>query len=192
MQHLKSLMCFLGCDVTKDNGRLRPSISVFYIKSVVKRGVLLVYQKYYDPKKIALRAVILVYNNYPDLDDATKRQMAESEEWLDVARQSFVLDDLTMKIKEHERGVLNYTASSIVAARILNTMPSELLPNIEEWIDDQPISDIKVNGVSVPDIMHQFQERNILFLEAMQCMCDWKNYNFQCTDFCRLYFMRPD
>lgn len=145
------------------------------------------YKKHYDQKKIKLRAVILVYNNYPDLDDATKRQMAESEEWLNLARKSFLLDDFTMKIKEHEQGILNYTASSVVAARILNNMPPELLPNVEEWIDDQPISDIKVNGVSIPDIMHQFPEHDILFLEAMDCMCDWKSCDFQGKEFCKFY-----
>lgn len=150
------------------------------------------YKKHYDQKKIELRALILVCNNHPDLDDETKKQMAASEEWLDVARKSFILHDFTEKIKDHEQGLLNYTASRAVAARIINNMPQELWPNVEEWIDDKPISDIKVHGVSIPDIMHQFQGRTILFLNAMECMCDWKSYEFKSNEFCRYYFMRPD
>jgi hypothetical protein len=150
------------------------------------------YQKHYDQKKISIRAVILVYNKYPELDDVTKRRMAESEEWLDIARKSLVFADFTEKIKEHEQGLFTYTASRVVATRIINNMPQELWPNIEEWIDDRRISDIKVHGVSIPDIMHQFPEQDILFLNAMECMCDWKNYEFKGNEFCRYYFMRPD
>lgn len=148
------------------------------------------YKKQYDQKKIALRAVILVYNNYPDLDDAMKRQMAESEEWLEMARRSFVLEELADKLYVQHMGILTKIQSQYMANNIVNDMPEELWPNIEEWIDDQPISHVYVHGVSVPQIMHQFPEEEISVLAAIECLSRWKMIDYRGENFCKLYFMR--
>jgi hypothetical protein len=148
------------------------------------------YKKQYDQKKIALRAVILVYNNYPDLDDETKRQMAESEEWLDIAKKSLIADDVAEKIYKQNKGILTARQSTIEADRIMNDVQPELLPNIEEWLDDQPISNIYIHGVSIPQIMNQFPNKEIDFLEALTCLRHWKDIDYQGKEFCRIYFMR--
>jgi hypothetical protein len=148
------------------------------------------YKKHYDQKKIALRAVILVYNNYPDLDDVTKRQMAESTEWLEIARKSFVLEELSDKIYKCNFGIITKLQSQSEANRIINNMPQELWPNVEEWIDDQPISDIPVHGVSIPQIINRFSDERILFLDAIECLCRWKSIGYKGENFYELYFMR--
>lgn len=38
---------------------------------------------------------------------------------------------------------------------LIQNLPKELYINLHEWIDDEPISDIKYGGVSIKDIMEQ-------------------------------------
>ena len=148
------------------------------------------YQKQYDEKKIKMRAAMLVYEHHPEWSIDKKDEASLSDYWLDTARKCFVVRDFTQKIYEHNCGALTHSQSERVAFNIINEMPQELWPNIEEWIDDQPISDIKVQGISIPDIMHQFPGEDILFLSAMKCMCMWKEYGYKGKDFCKLYFAR--
>lgn len=146
------------------------------------------YQKQYNEKKIKMRAAILVYNQYPDWPVEKKEEEALTDFWLDTARKSLVVGDFAKKIQEQNVNAMTYLQCESVAFDIINNMPEELWPNVEEWIDDQPISDIKVHDVSVPDVMFQFPEYKIPFLSVMKCMCMWKEYDYKGENFCNLYF----
>lgn len=43
-----------------------------------------------------------------------------------------------------------------IADDLMKDMPDELLPNIVEWINDEPISDIRIGKLSIKDIMYCF------------------------------------
>ena len=152
--------------------------------------MFLVYQKYYDEKKIKLRALNLVYSNYQDWTEEEKRAAANSEEWLDTARKSLVVEDFIEKIKKVDCGMANYAYYEEMAYDIANDMPQELWPNVEEWIDDKTISNIKVHDISIPDIMHQFPGEDISFLDAIRCIAWWKKYDYPEGNFCAAFFMR--
>lgn len=58
----------------------------------------------------------------------------------------------------------NYGYNEIQARRIYKSIftnyPNELIPNLEEWLEDRPISRIEYNGVSVRDVMYQDYDKN--------------------------------
>ncbi len=57
-----------------------------------------------------------------------------------------------------------YGYSEIQARRIYKSIfadcPDELIPNLEEWLEDRSISRIEYNGVSVRDVMYQDYDKN--------------------------------
>lgn len=120
------------------------------------------YRKEYDEKKIMMRAACLVYDCYPEWPKEKKEEEATKEEWLDTARKFMVYVEFINKIVKHENGTSSYENCKRIAKNIIENMPKELWPNIEKWIDEQQISDIKVHGVSIPDIMLQFPEKTLL------------------------------
>lgn len=61
--------------------------------------------------------------------------------------------------------------------RLMENMPRELLQNIEEWLDDEPISDVVIGEVSVKMIMEQHKEDGIIhnFIDSLFVMKDYVN-----------------
>lgn len=52
-------------------------------------------------------------------------------------------------------------------------IPRELFPNVYEWIDDKPLSDIKYNGLSFNMIIQQYydaHDKKLNFVEAVLVM----------------------
>lgn len=56
------------------------------------------------------------------------------------------------------------------AEQILNSCPEKLLPNIREWTEGKPLSDIYIEGFSVPMIMYMWRSRD--FLMAISVMTE--------------------
>lgn len=56
--------------------------------------------------------------------------------------------------------------------KIFKYLPEELYVNLEEYIDEKPISDIKLHGVSLKDIINQYGEdgRKEPFIDACEAM----------------------
>ncbi len=55
---------------------------------------------------------------------------------------------------------------------IINRLPEELYINVQEYIDEKPVSDIKYEGVSIKDIMEQYKDINLTepFIDAAIAM----------------------
>lgn len=93
------------------------------------------------------------------------------------------------KIKELEGDYATNGQCLTMAIKIMRYLPTELIPNIDEWIEGRDLSDIKVNGWSVADVMTQFGDKKIIpFLSAVECLGRWKVTGYKDKDFCRDYY----
>lgn len=69
------------------------------------------------------------------------------------------------------------------AQRLMENMPEVLYPNIEEWIDDKPISDLVIGDVSIKRIMEQHKDIDGKIYGFVQCAFLMKDYvNNGCKD----------
>ena len=125
----------------------------------------------------------------PTLDREEIVALSKTNKWRDAAIKDLITIDLIAKIEEVEGDFMDHTQCVWEANDIMHGLPDELIPNINEWIDDKPISDIKINGISALDIMGQFGKRQcITFLQAIECLNAWKKTGYRNRDFCRRYF----
>ena len=143
-----------------------------------------------DPKRIKNIALFQVSVTYPDLTDEEKLALAKTKKWLDWSEKSLMLDDFRDKIYYVHEETITLSYSRKWAERIVNNMPQELWPNIDEWIDDKPISDIKVHGVSIPDIMYHLSRGSVDFLSAMTRMIAWQDSGFPDKAYFKILSMR--
>lgn len=80
-----------------------------------------------------------------------------------------------------------YGYSELQARRIYKSIftdyPDELIPNLEEWVEDKPISRIEYNGVSIRDIMYQDYDKNgkivYDFVKSYKLIKDYLNSNIK-------------
>lgn len=80
-----------------------------------------------------------------------------------------------------------YGYNEIQARRIYKSIftdyPDELIPNLEEWVENKPISRIEYNGVSIRDIMYQDYDKNgnivYDFVKSYKLIKDYLNSNIK-------------
>lgn len=68
-------------------------------------------------------------------------------------------DKIISKLQTYTYGYNEIQARRIYKS-IFTNYPNELIPNLEEWLEDRPISRIEYNGVSVRDVMYQDYDKN--------------------------------
>ena len=73
---------------------------------------------------------------------------------------------------------------------MISKFSEELIPNLEEWLDGKPLSDIRLGGKSVNDIVHMYEWVEIDVPRAILCLGMWKERNYSPPDFCEWYFAR--
>lgn len=76
------------------------------------------------------------------------------------------------------------------ANKITDIIPKELYGNIQEWIDDKPISDIKYKGISIKDIMEQDIKYGVKhdFFESLEAMMMYIQCGCRDKSICKKYF----
>lgn len=63
--------------------------------------------------------------------------------------------------------------SKVKGEHMVKNIPKELFPNIIEWIEDKPLSDIKYCGLSVNDIINNYEyyyDKKLCFPYALRIM----------------------
>lgn len=84
----------------------------------------------------------------------------------------------------------NENESNGKASRIVDDMPTELLDNIVEWLNNKPISDIEYGGMSIKKIMNMnnLENNHKAFLSCARAMVLYIKSG--CTDkwICTHYF----
>lgn len=100
----------------------------------------------------------------------------ESEEWYKKEIEKIIPSRIQDIFKSNiffrfKQDGYNDVRADYWATKIINILPKELYPNIEEWIDEKPLSDIKYCGISIKDIMnHYLPQRIIPFNRSIEAM----------------------
>lgn len=125
----------------------------------------------------------------PTITSAEAAVLAKEEHWQNVAKHQMRTLDLIAKLEELEGDFMDHTQCVWMANDIMRVIPPELEQNMDEWLDDKPLTPIKLHGKSVEDVMTQFGEkRRITFLRAIKCIGAWRAEGYRDSDFCRWYF----
>lgn len=81
-----------------------------------------------------------------------------------------------------------------LSQKLIEDVPKELYQNIQEWIDEKPISDIKYGGISIKDIMEQdFVGMGIYhsFIESLMALLLYIEHGCKDKTLCKNYFKKP-
>lgn len=97
-------------------------------------------------------------------------QLISQERWKESVRfcyQMFIRDKLM------KNGFYSCYHADKRSERIMKDLPEELFPNVEEWLNDEPISEIKYGDLSIKELMDFGKNRNggqNGFLECIELM----------------------
>jgi hypothetical protein len=144
----------------------------------------------YDRETLEAISISEVTEEHPEWIKAKQEEVGRSEERIQNLIYRKTIGDIVARMAEEDGGHTDNHYNLCAAKRIMEDIQPELLPNIHEWIENRPLTKIKIHGMTVEKIMHQFEpHRTILFIEAIECMICWKKTNYKHKDFCRLFFM---
>lgn len=125
----------------------------------------------------------------PTITSEEAAVMAKEEYWQNVAKHQMRTLDLIAKLDELEGDFMTHEQCVWMANDIMRIIPPELEQNMDEWLDDKPLTEIELHGKTVKDVMTQFgQKQNITFLEVIKCFGHWRAEGYKNDDFCRWYF----
>lgn len=114
------------------------------------------------------------FDNLKILKDAQVDKISiialSQEEIEDITRR------LISKAFNQEKIFSEYAPCSNLIRNIMKNIPRDLLTNMIEWLHDNPISEVKVNEISVNDIIYKY---NTTFLEAILFMIEWKESGYK-------------
>lgn len=145
----------------------------------------------YDPEYMEYHSLTCVEMEHPEWPSDKKIEYSLSEEGMRHAWFIRMVLDIQVRYHNDVGKYKDWDYCYRRAYDIMKEVPEELIPNINEWIEYKPLSDIKINGVSVNDIINQFGKKQpIYFLEALDCMIYWKQTNYSDPMFCKLFSMR--
>jgi hypothetical protein len=146
-------------------------------------------RKAYNKEIIHLTAICNLSKEHPTWSNEKIEKEAEKQDVIKRVVLALTELDLAHKLDEYYKGYWNWSECHETANYIMNNMEPQLIQNINEWIDEQPLSDIKIHGWSIKDIMcSPNKKRKVSFVEAMKCLIQWKENNYENKDFCILYF----
>ena len=142
-----------------------------------------------NAEKIKKYAMLIAEKDNPNWNRDDIIRASEEKQYIDKAIDVLTLSDFRQRIYVEYQERVDYEECAAEAKYLLDNMPQELIPNLNEWLDDQPLSDIKVHGVSINDVMKMFETSLPRgFLQILKCMTTWKKYNYVDKNFCWNYF----
>lgn len=83
------------------------------------------------------------------------------------------------KLQTYEYGYDEDEAIELISKRT-KYIPDECLPNFYEWIENKEISDVKIKGLSIRDIMYSYAHMN--YIEDF--IVSTKYFNDYCKEGC--------
>ena len=142
-----------------------------------------------EPGEIERICMWEVYKLDLNLTGEEFQAMCKTEDIRNKAIRSITILDLSNKLFEGANGDFSLGNCENDAVYFLDNLPEELIQNVNEWLDDKPLTDIKVHGVSINDIYKFYKNRRYLtFGRVLRCMTDWKESEYIDPKFCFRYF----
>ena len=89
----------------------------------------------------------------------------------------------------------SYNSANCKASQLIDDLPEELFPNIEEWLSNEPISEIDYGGISIKKIMEQHKKSFGVMYDFLTCLSIMNDYiRTGCKDksICYIPFLRAD
>lgn len=139
---------------------------------------------------------------YKRMYDLTRKECpGKPEEFYKLIAEQRTKEGIRLTLKRYiskklqERDRCNYRFADERANGIIDDLPEELFPNIEEWLCDEPISEIDYGGMSIKRIMEQHKELLGITYGFLQCIDIMKEYiKNDCKDkgICYESFIRYD
>lgn len=83
-------------------------------------------------------------------------------------------EKMIAKLQTYEYGYDEDEAIELISKRT-KYIPDECLPNFYEWIENKKISDIKIKGLSIRDIMYADKKYNHIH-NFIECLTPFNNY----------------
>ena len=146
------------------------------------------YRIVYDVDGLKVLSIQLLAFEHPDWSYEKRKEVGSTPERLTEITEKRMIVDLQGRLMEDDYDD-NSSYHFKVAKWIIENVQPELMQNINEWIEHKPISDIKIHNVSINDIMTQFENYKISFVQALSCLIYWQKTNYHNPDFCRDYFL---
>ena len=107
-----------------------------------------------------------------------------------TVRKLTIIDLKERLFKEYD-GTHTMLECANEAKYLMDNMPPELIVNVNEYLDQQPLTDIKIHGVSINDVFAMFSKsRPMHFIRILHCMTEWRLLDYFNEDFCWNYFAR--
>lgn len=147
----------------------------------------------YDRSRLEAISISETIEAHPEWIKAKQEAVGRSEEKIQDLIYRKTIGDMVDRMVEEDGGkeYSDIYYNLCVAKRIMENIQPELVQNINEWIENRPLSDIKIHGVSVYEVMNQFApHRYIPFIRAVECMMYWKEVDYRNKTFCRDFFAR--
>ena len=145
----------------------------------------------YDRERLEILSIQLLREDHPDWSYEKRKEEGLKPERMDYILRARMTVDLKNKLMKDDNGMGTSDYYFKRAKWVLDNVQPELLQNINEFIDGIPLSDIKIHGVSISDVMTQFEpERPISFMLAIESIICWKNAGYKNSNFCRYYFAK--
>ena len=145
----------------------------------------------YNRKKLEIIALAEVASEHPEWTPAKQKEIAHSDNRLESLKKRLLIGDLTDKmIFDDKEGICQESIQAYhnKAQWIVDNIQPELIQNLNEFIDGNPLSIIKIHGIAIVDIMHQYNDNpTISFVRAIQCMIHWKEHNYE-RNYCYNFF----
>lgn len=97
------------------------------------------------------------FNKYSNVVDKYNKENISNDDWINRE----VMNAYKRHIKYHlslfyySQKLMSFSYSSLNIDRIIDYFPQELFKNIEEFIDNKELSDIRIGSWSLNEIMHQ-------------------------------------
>ena len=105
-----------------------------------------------DEKAIYKMSLWIMETQYKHIPENQWEEKIKTKEIRDKVIESLTIGDLASRLEEEYMGFKSLSKCDDEASYIIKNIPKELLTNINEWLDNKPLSDIKVHGVSIKNV----------------------------------------
>lgn len=148
-------------------------------------------RKTYDKKIFKTISMMDIDFEHPDWTPEQKAAELENPDRIAKTTHNLTIVDLRDRLFEEHGGTYSMKECASEARYLMDGVPSELIVNINEWLDGTPLSDVKIHGVYINDVFEMFvKNRPIHFIQIVRCMVKWKESDYFNDDFCWHYFAR--
>lgn len=140
-----------------------------------------------NEKTIEMQTYMVICQAHPEWRAQEIEKHVNEPIYRETAMRLLLANDLSKRL---EVECPSYDRDQCIrrAFRIMQDIQPELFQNINEWLDGKKLSDIKIHGVSLNDVINQYEDVKIHFLKGLDFMIAWKNTGYANSDYHKRYF----